>query len=300
MTRQRWMFPACFAVICCLSVAAVAATAAMLPREPAQDSRPAGERDRGWVEDGPPPPPDEEGPPRMGRPERRGGEPGEGGRSRMRPRFPDGGRPERGMMPPEMIERAMEVIREKFPEFHTRLERLREENPRRFESAIQSVLPVVMEYLEIRDRFPEMAETIIAEFRIEQQLTELSRQYRESGERPEAQADLAKQIERLVREQTELRFRRQTFRLDEFERRLREQQTRLAEQRVRLEQEMKDRDELVARRVAEVKEGRMISEPRPRGPRPPGFRGHGRDRDREQERPPRGPEDGEHGENVEI
>jgi len=188
-------------------------------------------------------------------------------------------------MPPEWIERAMTVIREKFPEYHARLERLREENPRRFEAAVHVVLPVVMEYLEIRDRHPEMADTIITEFRIEQQLAELSRQYREAAERPEAQADLAEEIERLVREQTELRFRRQAFRLDEFERRLREQQSRLEEQRSRLAQEMKDRDELIARRVKEVKEGRITAEPRHKGPRGSGFRGFGRDRDGPPPRP---------------
>ncbi len=263
-----------------LLTVAASASAAMLPGEPAQDSRPADDRDRGWVEDGPPPPPpDDQGPPWMGRPDRRMGESGEGGRPRMRPRFKEGFGPDRGPMPPELIDRAMTVIREKFPEYHARLERLRAENPRRFEAAVHVVLPVVMEYLEIRDRHPEMADTIIAEFRIEQQLAELSRQYRAAAERPEAQADLARQIEELVREQTELRFRRQAFRLDEFERRLREQQSRLEEQRARLEQEMKDRDDLIARRVEEVKQGRITAEPRQKGPRPPGFRGFGRDRD---------------------
>ncbi len=166
------------------------------------------------------------------------------------------GGPGPGSPDPETIGRAMEVIRAKLPAFHEKLEQSRRHSPMRFRRTMAKVLPVVREYVHLRDREPELAETIIEEFRIEERLRELGRAYLEAEERPEEREEMGAEIERLVEEQLELRLRRRVFRLDEFERRLHRQMERLERQRARLQEEMERRDEWVTRRVEEVKAGK--------------------------------------------
>ncbi len=145
------------------------------------------------------------------------------------------------------------------------------------------VLPVFQEYIDLRDSNPELAETIIEEFRIEERLKQLSYQYGAAQENPEERAEIEGELERLVHEQLELRFRRQEFRLEEFERRLHRQQERLEQQRVKLHEEMERRGELAAQRLEEIKAGKLGDRLRRRGPRPPGPD------DELDRRPPRGP-----------
>ncbi len=182
-----------------------------------------------------------------------------------------------------MIGRAMEVIRDRLPEFHERLEQLRQQNPKRFRDTMRRVLPVFQEYIDLRDSNPELAETIIEEFRIEQRLKQLSHQYEAAQENPEEREEIERELERLVHEQLELRFRRQEFRLEEFERRLQRQQERLEQQRVKLHEEMERLGELAAQRLEEIKAGKLGDKLRRRGPRPPGPD------DELDRRPPRGP-----------
>ena len=191
------------------------------------------------------------------------------------------------MPSPEMIGRAMEILRARLPVFHRRMMRLREQHPERFERMMRQVLPVVLEYIELRDRNPEAAETIIREFQIEDELRTLSGKFRKAAEKLDEQSAIGKDIERLVQEQFELRFRRQAARLDEFERRIREQQQRLEEQRAKLKEDNERRADLVAKRVADVKEGKIGEPFLGRGPRPNGPPGAMR------RRLPGGPGDGE-------
>ncbi|MBN2563210.1 MAG: hypothetical protein JXQ75_19985 [Phycisphaerae bacterium] len=194
---------------------------------------------------------------------------------------------------PEMIDWAMEVIKAKLPEFHVRLERYRQEDPERFEQTMREVLPVVMEYTRVRDRDPEVAETIVEEFKIEARLRELSRTYRREKGDPEERARIEEEIERLVGEQLELRFRRQAALLEDFHRRLQRQQERLERRRARLNEEIERRDELVAQRVAEVKMGKMRDGARRLGRshrgRDEGLRGGPRHGPCGKDRLPRGP-----------
>lgn len=201
------------------------------------------------------------------RPSRRGRGPRDG-RSGRPPHEMGGEGPGRfspGPPPEEMIERAMRILRAKLPAEHARMEKLQRRNPERFMLAIQRLMPIVMEYVSLRDENPELAETIFEEFKIEERLRRLSREFRDAKDEPEDQARLGQEIERLVREQFEMRMRRQLARLEEFERRLREQQARLEEQRAYFEEELKRRDDVVARRVQEVKDGKAGDPPRPEG-----------------------------------
>ncbi len=197
----------------------------------------------------------------------------------------------------ETIGRAMEVIRTKLPAFHEKLEQSRRHSPMRFRRTMAKVLPVVREYIHLRDREPELAETIIEEFRIEERLRELGRAYLEAEDRPEEREEMGAEIERLVREQLELRLQRRVFRLDEFERRLHRQMERLERQRARLQEEMERRDEWVARRVEEVKSGKPPEEMRRHRPRPAGPEDEFGERPRrgDARRPPKGSWEDRHG-----
>ena len=192
-----------------------------------------------------------------------------------------------GGPPEKMFDRAMEVLREKLPKLHGRLEKLKSKSPERFREAMHEIMPIVMEYFALLDRNPELAEKIFKELQIEEQLRHKSHEYLRAKGDPERQTELSTDIEKLVAEQLGIRQERQVARLEEFARRIGEQQKRLEEQKARLKEEMDQRDKLVAKRVAEIKEGKVGDSLKPIGPRPHGpdgeFRRHG-------QRGPAGPE----------
>ncbi len=211
---------------------------------PERPRRPRGREDRGWS---------------------RGGGRWGGGQDRGR------GEPAPPELTPEMIETVMEVLRDKLPEYHRRLEEARERRPERFEHAIARIAPVVMEYLDLRDRDPRLADTIIEEFRIEQRLRELSHRYRQEKGNAETRSELETEIASLVREQINLRFARQEGWLREFAERLERQQQRLRIERERLGEERSRIDEIVAKQVQDIRNGKVRQrfappESRGRGP----------------------------------
>jgi hypothetical protein len=287
-----------------LSVLAGVSALALLGATPAESnamSAPVAGRlqavaDAGGSENGLQPaddPPDQPKP-AQGEKERRPHDPPPGGEGGPRPEGPTaeppgpglelpGGPP--GLPPEEMMGRAMEILRNKLPGLHTRLLRLQRRNPERFAQTMHRVMPIVMEYLALRDKNPKLAESIFEEFRIEEKLRQLSRKFAEASA-PEQKDELGKEIEKLVRQQLDLRQERAAARLEEFERRIREQQRLLEEQRVKLAEEKKNHDELIARRIEEVKQGKVSDLLRPPGGPPGGPPGEMR---RRMQRGPGGP-----------
>jgi hypothetical protein len=207
-----------------------------------------------------------------------------------------------GRMPtpsPEMIEMAMGVLQEKLPQYYQEMTKLRTDDKAKFERAIGRIMPVAMEYLELRDRGDQkLADTIIEEFKIEHQLRKLSRDFKAAEGSLEKQATCEQQIRDLVRRQLEIRMLRQEARLKEFAERLERQRKDLESERQSLEQRRAKLDELVAGRVEEVKSGKMGERFHPRGPRhggagelegpPRGAHGQG----------PRPPSDHPHGDST--
>lgn len=204
---------------------------------------------------------------------------GEGPRGRWRDRRGGEGRPMDGPLPPEMVERIMELIREKFPERYERLAALEVQNPRRFERLVRRMAPVAMEYFKLKERRPELADTIVKEFKNQERLHELSDAYRAAKDDPAKQGEIEKEIEQVVRAQAEFMQQRLEFRLQDFEARIREQERRLAEQRRRFEEGKLHLDERVADRVERIKQGDVRpdfpgpEEGGPDGPGPRRFRG---------------------------
>jgi hypothetical protein len=179
----------------------------------------------------------------------------------------------------------MEVIREKLPEYHQEMEKLRGTSPERFERAMMLVMPVVMEYLDLHERYQKLAETIIEEFKIEQELRKLSREYRKAAEDQQKKTAIEQSLQQLVRRQFELKMQRQAARLTEFEKRLEKQRQQLIEERERLEEQKTNIEQLVTERIEEVKSGKVRNSfrlkelgpggpGRPDGP-PPGMGKHG-------------------------
>ena len=206
-------------------------------------------------------------------------------------------REHRGAAPsPEMIDLAMGVLQEKLPHYFQEMTKLRTEDKARFDRAIGMIMPVVMEYLELKDRDQKLADTIIEEFKIEHQLRKLSHEFKAAEGSPEKQATCEQEIRKLVRRQFELRIERQEARLKEFAERLERQREELDRERKSLEQRQSKLDDLVAERVEEVKSGKMGDRFHPRGPRhggmgepggpPRGFRGEGPHAGQHEAQPP--------------
>ncbi len=276
---------------------------------------------RGPRREAPPPEADDDeaqDEPRKMRPARQRGEFGGGDQDRRRPRrgprgerFGGDGPPRRGPGPgrdfphprfeltPEVVERVMEFLEEKLPDWHERLDQLRDENPQAFRGALRRVIPLVEEYRRLQETNPDLAKKVIEEFGIEHQLRKLARQYLEAEGDLEAQEKIETQIAPLVRKQLEIRLLRQEAKLDEMQKRLDRGREKLEEDRAKL-------DKSVAKRIKQIKKGKFrerghdkFRRDRKRGR--PGYRdgprhgkSHGEDdgRDRPRRRkPPRERED---------
>ena len=172
---------------------------------------------------------------------------------------------------PEMIDVVMGVLQEKLPHYYQEMTKLRSEDKVKFERAIGMIMPIAMEYLELRDRDQKLADTIIEEFQIEHQLRKLSRDFKAAEGSAEKQAASEQQIRDLVRRQFEIRMLRQEARLKEFAERLERQRQDLDRERQSFEERRAKLDDLIANRVEEVKSGKVGERFRPRGPHHPGF-----------------------------
>lgn len=202
------------------------------------------------MHDGPPPGHQEDGmDDGPGRPmrERRGEGPGGGRHWREGP-------PE---LTDEMLDKVMALVADKFPIMHQRLTRLREENPDRFRRAIGRMVGVYHEYQMLKERHPEMAETLIDEIRGEQQLADLIEQYRAASGDVAKQTQIETTMREAVRTQVSLMLKRREARLADFAARIAQQQERLAEEQAKLADEKTRVDELVNQRLEDIKAGKL-------------------------------------------
>lgn len=225
--------------------------------------------------------PDRDSPgPRAGRPADEDDRPRVGERfRRMRERWRDRDGGMNRPIPPEVIDDIMKLVQEKFPERFERLSELRSKNPARFEALIKRMAPTAMEYFQLREAAPELAETIIREFKNQERLHELARQYSDADGDAAKQAELEKEITTLVLAQEKFLQERIEYRLKDFEDRLRRQQAWLDLQRTQMEREKARIDERVSDRVARIKLGDVGPPELPIGRFGPGGPGEHRGRD---------------------
>lgn len=192
---------------------------------------------------------------------------------RMRHRFGKGG--DRAGLPAERIDQIMSILAEKLPDLHERLSKLREDDPDEFRRALRRLMPLFREYFGLLDHQPELADTVFEEFRIERELRELGRDYKQAEEAndSEAMSRIEPEIRQRVRHQLEMRIQRRQARLEDFRRRIAIQQKKLEEELAEHQDDMSRLDELTDRRVERIKQGKMrdFSRFRHRGhARPPG------------------------------
>ncbi len=304
MTARTWLttLVGCsLMVVFALATTSFDSSTAAVAAEPPDDEKTVEQEDdpdrgpKGPRRKAPPPEADDEGDenegePRKMRPPRRRGEFGRHGEDRRRPRHGARGKPFDGDGPPhrgrgpgrdfphprfelteEVVEEVMAFLQEKLPDWHKKVDRVREENPRAFRGALRRVIPLVEEYRRLEETNPQLAKRILDEFRIEHELRELARQYKEAEGDAEAQEKLEGQIASLVREQLEIRLMRHEAKLDEM-------QKRLARGREKLEEERAKIDMSVAKRVKQIKKGK--------------FRERGREKFRRERKERRGFRDG--------
>lgn len=160
----------------------------------------------------------------------------------------------------------LEVLREKLPDVHKRLTRLEGKNQEKFDKHMRKIVPMVMEYIALRDHHPELADSIFEEYKIEEKLRKLSRQYQQADNNSTQQQQLEIKIQELVEQQYVIRRKRMEARLEEFAKRLRAQQEKLEQERISFAEEQTKRDELIAERVEKVKQGIFKPDPDRRGP----------------------------------
>ena len=228
-------------------------------REPVEDRRPRGPRR------GTPPPSEMEGeqfendpPPRArrwrgdsrgrDRPRDEAGRRRQDGR-RQRSGWADRGGEWSGWPMPEEIDRAMELIRSELPEWHERLAQIRRRQPERFKNAVRRFLPVMRDYESLRAQHPELAQTIIEEFKIEDRLRRLQHQYMVAEDDDSKRSELEEEIENNVRRQVRLRLQRRKARLEDIAK-------RLDREKRKYEREQAGLEALVAKRVEQIKKGK--------------------------------------------
>ena len=243
---------------------------------------------------GPPPPaaegddmdrPGEDGPPP--------GEPGgpRGPQSRMRdrgdrwPRRMEGD----GPLNEKMVERVMDELKARLPQWHERLEALKASDPKKFEMTIRRMMPMIRETMMLRERNPKLAESIFEEFQIEHELHGLAERFKSAATASDAaqQAQVSSEIETLVRKQFEIRRTRRQAQLEEFARRLAEQQKRIEKEMAEHAEQGAKSEEFIAKRIEEIKKGEFRRPPQFGGPGHPG--GLGRPSGPDGDFGPRGP-----------
>ncbi len=148
--------------------------------------------------------------------------------------------------PEEMIAQAMQLLSEHAPEWHEKLENLRHRRPEQFERIIWRIVDELRPVFEMRDRQPEMARMVIEEFKLERRLRQTAQDYASADETRKRSLD--PQIEQLVREQVELRLQRRRSQLELMAKRLQQEQARL-------ENDLKNVDAAVAKRIEQIKRG---------------------------------------------
>jgi hypothetical protein len=175
---------------------------------------------------------------------------------------PDDFRGPRDEMSQERIDEVMDVLRQELPQWCDRLNTMRERRPERFRRAMRRVQPVVGEYISLRAEHPELAKTILDEFRIEGQLRKLGRAFREARGDESRQAEIEREIAQLVQRQFEFKMHRREARMKEIEQRLAQEREKFAHDKASLRQQVKDRVGQITRGNSEDTLRRRDGEPR--------------------------------------
>lgn len=218
------------------------------------------------------------------------------GRGRGPGRFRDGGPPPgegpRDRFGPERrrplsqaeLDEIASAIETQLPEMWQRLERAKERNPEFYRRALQRIAPMMREFLDLQKDYPEMAEVVIEEFKIEHDVRELLRDFKKSEGDAVARDAVVQQIRAKLTRQNELQLQRRRFRLEQFRERLEKEQLRLTEEQRRIEDDANGFEQRLDERMEMLRDGRFREAFRRRDR---DMRGPGEDGERRRDR--RGP-----------
>jgi len=162
-----------------------------------------------------------------------------------------------------------ELVKENLPELYQELEKIRQDQTRRFHRRMARLAPKLLDLLDLMEVDPERGKLAIKEHKLEIRLRVLLLQYHKSQDELE-RAELRTMIKPVVVQKLECRQER-------HEQEIRNLEARIAHLRDRLERAAANRDKLVAKAL-----DRYLSEPPPDGPAERGFRGERREHGRGQ------------------
>lgn len=171
---------------------------------------------------------------------------------------PEGAGSERGEGPrrrlsPEQIEQVIEVAREVFPDWASRLEELRSADPEAIDRALANNARRLFALAMLRDRNPELYAMKVEELRNQMELRRLSEKLREAaaaGKADEA-AGIRKQIRILATRHVDLGLRTRAMELSAMDEAIRRM-------RIELEEESLARDAAIDTLVEAVEAGRPL------------------------------------------
>ena len=124
---------------------------------------------------------------------------------------------------------------------------MRERRPEGFRRAMRRVQPVLREYTALRDKHPDLAETVLEEFRIEGRLRSMGRAFRDAQGDQSRQAEIEKEVVQLVQRQFEFEMCRRVVRMEEIERRLTHEREKFKRDKASLARQVEDRVRQITR-----------------------------------------------------
>ncbi len=130
----------------------------------------------------------------------------------------------------EETEELMAFMKEHFPDRHEQLNDIRETNPQAFRRMLFRYSRPLMHILRVNRQDPEMAKVMIAEHRVETELFEKRKAYREARTDMERQ-ELLTQTRKLLEQSFDLKQQRLEMEIDRLRKRLDEQAKRVQERK---------------------------------------------------------------------
>lgn len=171
-------------------------------------------------------------------------------------------------------------IKEHFPELHEKMQRLQSEDRPGFNRMAPRMTWPMLRLMRLYKYDPELAEKLIAEHRIEMQLEELRRDYREFPE-GSAREEIRERIKGLLEQRFDVRQQRLELEIRALEQRLARAKERLDTQRANKPRLVDDEFDRYMEHIEDMQMWRGPDGPRPRekeddrplDPRPPGEPG---------------------------
>ncbi len=139
----------------------------------------------------------------------------------------------------EFRQRAIEFVRNHFPERHEQMMNLRESDPREFRRRMMELLPRIRQAMTLMERDPEMGRLVIRERQVHFQIEKAGRDYSETDSVTTRDA-IRRDIRRMAEEMHEIRSGIAEHKIAQLEKRLEQVRNRLERDRERKNQRIEE------------------------------------------------------------